>query len=55
MHATLRLLFQFTLPIELSSIPNNSVELLEDTYIFGQNQEASKIIQDFGKIINSFL
>ena len=35
MHAILRLLFQFALPIELSSIPDKSVQLLEDTYIFG--------------------
>src|SRR5436305_14655591 len=55
MHATLCLLFQFTLLIELSLISNNSVKLLKDTYIFRQNQEASKIIQDFEKIINSFL
>src|SRR5436190_784032 len=53
-HATLRLLFQFILPIKLSSISNNSVELSESTFIFGQNQEANELIQNFGKIIEGF-
>ncbi|GES84165.1 hypothetical protein GLOIN_2v1785590 [Rhizophagus clarus] len=53
-HAILHLLFQFVLPIELSTISNNSIELLENTYIFGQNQEANEIIQNFRKIIDDF-
>ena len=53
-HAILRLLFQFTLPIELLSIPNNSVELSENTFIFGENQEANEITQNLEKIIESF-
>ncbi|GET00647.1 hypothetical protein GLOIN_2v1474502 [Rhizophagus clarus] len=53
-HAILRLLFQFVLPIELSSISNSSIELTENTFIFGQNQEASKVVHDFGKIIEGF-
>ncbi|GES90173.1 hypothetical protein GLOIN_2v1482460 [Rhizophagus clarus] len=53
-HAILRLLFQFNLPIKLSSISNESISLLENTFIFGQNQIANEIIQDFGRIIKSF-
>ncbi|PKC70635.1 hypothetical protein RhiirA1_454521 [Rhizophagus irregularis] len=53
-HAILRLLFQFVLPIELSLISTDPVELSENTFIFGENQEANEIIQNFKKIIESF-
>ena len=53
-HATLRLLFQFVLPIELSTISNNLIELSENTFIFGRNQEANEIVQVFEKVIEDF-
>src|SRR5581483_5528859 len=53
-HAILRLVFQFTLPIDLSLISDCSIELLENTFIFGRNYEANKVMQTFEKIIEGF-
>ncbi|RHZ84758.1 hypothetical protein Glove_76g5 [Diversispora epigaea] len=36
-HATLRLLFQFKLPIEINSISNDEIQLDENTKLFGEN------------------
>ena len=36
-HATLRIVFQFELPISIESIEDNIIQLEEQTYLFGPN------------------
>ena len=46
-HATLHLLFQYQLPVELSSIPNDEIQLNEDMKLFGENLISNNVLSIF--------
>jgi len=54
-HATLRLLFQFELPISLNSINENIINLNEETYLFGLNQFAEEMLIGLETIFEQLL
>ena len=54
-HATLRLLFQYQLPIDLNSIPNNEIQLDENTKLFGENSKAKEVLLTFNSIFKELL
>ncbi|RHZ69647.1 hypothetical protein Glove_281g66 [Diversispora epigaea] len=54
-HATLRLVFQFQLPIDITSISNNIIELNEESQLFGYNQISNKIINTLKNILKESL
>jgi hypothetical protein len=50
-HATLRMVFQFKLPQEINSIPDNEIHLTEEHHLFGED---NKVEAWFHKINNNF-
>ncbi|RHZ88408.1 hypothetical protein Glove_23g145 [Diversispora epigaea] len=54
-HATLRLLFQFKLPIEINSISNDEIQLDENTKLFGENSITKEVITIFNSIFIQLL
>ncbi|RHZ78996.1 hypothetical protein Glove_152g51 [Diversispora epigaea] len=54
-HATLRLVFQFQLPIDITSISNNIIELNEESQLFGYNQISNEIINTLKNILKESL
>src|SRR5205823_546598 len=54
-HATLRLLFQYQLPIDLNSIPNNEIQLDENTKLFGENLKAKEVLSTLDSIFKELL
>ena len=49
-HVTLRLLFQFKLPIEINSLSNDEIQLDKNTKLFGENSKAKEVITIFNFI-----
>ncbi|RHZ84898.1 hypothetical protein Glove_74g142 [Diversispora epigaea] len=54
-HAILRLVFQFTLPIDISSIEDETIELNEHNFTIGLNEDANKVVLSFEDIILQLL
>ncbi|RHZ67000.1 hypothetical protein Glove_303g24 [Diversispora epigaea] len=54
-HAILRLVFQFQLPIDITSISNNIIELNEESQLFGYNQISNEIINTLKNILKESL
>ncbi|RHZ81961.1 hypothetical protein Glove_115g58 [Diversispora epigaea] len=54
-HAILRLVFQFTLPIDISLIEDETIELNENNFTIGRNKDADDLMQSFINIIQEFL
>jgi hypothetical protein len=54
-HATLRLLFQYQLPVELSSISNKEVQLNENMKLFSENLISNNISLIFDSIFTQLL
>ncbi|RHZ50930.1 hypothetical protein Glove_487g10 [Diversispora epigaea] len=54
-HVTLRLLFQFKLPIEINSISNDEIQLDENTKLFGENSITKEVITIFNYIFIQLL
>ena len=54
-HAILRLVFQFTLPFDISLITDETIELNEDNFMIGRNKDADDVMQSLGNIIQQFL
>lgn len=54
-HATLRLLFQFKLPIEVNSISNDEIQLDKNTKLFGENSTTEEVITIFNLIFIQLL
>ncbi|RHZ63288.1 hypothetical protein Glove_330g51 [Diversispora epigaea] len=54
-YATLRLLFQFKLPIEINSIFNDKIQLDKNTKLFGENSITKEVITIFNSIFIQLL
>ncbi|RHZ43769.1 hypothetical protein Glove_856g18 [Diversispora epigaea] len=54
-HATLCLLFQFKLPIEINSISNDEIQLDENTKLFEENSITKEVITIFNSIFIQLL
>jgi hypothetical protein len=54
-HATLRLLFQYELPIEVDSISNDEIQLDTNTKLYGENLVGTEIITIFNSIFIQLL
>ncbi len=54
-HATLRLVFQFQLPIDISYISNEIFHLNETAQLFGYNQISNEVIENLTLILKESL
>jgi len=54
-HAILRLVFQFTLPLNISLVTDETIELNENSFMIGRNKDADDVVQTLGNIIQQFL
>ena len=54
-HATLRLVFQFQLPIDILSVSNEILELNETTQLFGYNQISEEVLNTLTHILRQSL
>ncbi|PKK57315.1 hypothetical protein RhiirC2_826194 [Rhizophagus irregularis] len=54
-HATIRIVFQFELPNSIESISDSTIQLNEQTYLFGPNQFANETLIGFSLLINQLL
>ncbi|GBB89768.1 hypothetical protein RclHR1_16570003 [Rhizophagus clarus] len=54
-HATLRVMFQFELPISIELINDEIISLEKQTYLFGPNQFANKTLIGFQLLISQLL